>query len=142
MANIRIMLQGSAVLDAHPGGIIYQDMIPDYVQVVRTVYEGLVLALYFASADNFGEVARLRTPVRRTGRTSPAPCCGDRCFGGLGEMAHFSYGWGAGLYGRSTATAAAAGGRPGAGDDPNQGSPCKRRIQNEGFLDKYLGLFA
>uniref|UniRef100_A0A0A9FWP5 Uncharacterized protein n=1 Tax=Arundo donax TaxID=35708 RepID=A0A0A9FWP5_ARUDO len=34
------------VLDAHPDGIIYQDMIPDYVQVVRTVYE-----------DDFGEVA-------------------------------------------------------------------------------------
>uniref|UniRef100_J3MP05 Uncharacterized protein n=2 Tax=Oryza brachyantha TaxID=4533 RepID=J3MP05_ORYBR len=34
------------VLDAHPDGIIYQDMIRDYVQVVRTVYE-----------DDFGEVA-------------------------------------------------------------------------------------
>ncbi|KAL5197849.1 hypothetical protein ABZP36_001361 [Zizania latifolia] len=34
------------VLDAHPGGIIYQDMIRDYVQVVRTIYE-----------DDFGEVA-------------------------------------------------------------------------------------
>uniref|UniRef100_A0A0D9X2T8 Uncharacterized protein n=1 Tax=Leersia perrieri TaxID=77586 RepID=A0A0D9X2T8_9ORYZ len=34
------------VLDAHPDGIIYQDMIPDYVQFVRTIYE-----------DDFGEVA-------------------------------------------------------------------------------------
>ncbi|TVU37280.1 hypothetical protein EJB05_10586, partial [Eragrostis curvula] len=32
------------VLDAHPDGIIYQEMIRDYVQVVRTVYE-----------DDFGE---------------------------------------------------------------------------------------
>jgi hypothetical protein len=29
------------VLDAHPGGIIYQDMILDYVQIVRTIYEGM-----------------------------------------------------------------------------------------------------
>ncbi|WVZ67054.1 hypothetical protein U9M48_016193 [Paspalum notatum var. saurae] len=34
------------VLDAHPDGIIYQEMIRDYVQIVRTVYE-----------DDFGEVA-------------------------------------------------------------------------------------
>lgn len=34
------------VLDAHPDGIIYQDMIRDYSQVVRTVYE-----------DDFGEVS-------------------------------------------------------------------------------------
>uniref|UniRef100_A0ACD5WNW4 Uncharacterized protein n=1 Tax=Avena sativa TaxID=4498 RepID=A0ACD5WNW4_AVESA len=34
------------VLDAHPDGIIYQDMIPDYVQIVRTIYE-----------DDFGEIA-------------------------------------------------------------------------------------
>ncbi|KAL6896586.1 hypothetical protein ACP4OV_007158 [Aristida adscensionis] len=34
------------VLDAHPDGIIYQEMIRDYVQVVRTVYE-----------DDFGEIA-------------------------------------------------------------------------------------
>ncbi|KAM0922220.1 hypothetical protein ACQ4PT_006318 [Festuca glaucescens] len=27
------------VLDAHPDGIIYQDMIRDYVQIVRTIYE-------------------------------------------------------------------------------------------------------
>ena len=30
------------VLDAHPDGIIYQDMIRDYVQIVRTIYEGLI----------------------------------------------------------------------------------------------------
>ncbi|XP_075523678.1 uncharacterized protein LOC142556218 [Primulina tabacum] len=33
------------VLDAHPEGIIYQDLIPDYVQIARTLYE-----------DDFGEV--------------------------------------------------------------------------------------
>ncbi|KAL2468602.1 hypothetical protein Fot_50178 [Forsythia ovata] len=32
------------VLDAHPKGIIYQDLIPEYVQVARTLYE-----------DDFGE---------------------------------------------------------------------------------------
>jgi len=34
------------VLDAHPDGIIYQEMIRDYVQIVRTVYE-----------DDFGDNA-------------------------------------------------------------------------------------
>ncbi|EER97711.1 hypothetical protein BDA96_02G433400 [Sorghum bicolor] len=34
------------VLDAHPDGIIYQEMIRDYVQIVRTIYE-----------DDLGEVA-------------------------------------------------------------------------------------
>ncbi|KZV34812.1 T-box protein 41 [Dorcoceras hygrometricum] len=33
------------VLDAHPAGIIYQDLIPDYVQIARTLYE-----------DDFGEL--------------------------------------------------------------------------------------
>lgn len=33
------------VLDAHPEGIIYRDLIPDYVQIARTLYE-----------DDFGEV--------------------------------------------------------------------------------------
>ncbi|XP_057961140.1 uncharacterized protein LOC131153105 [Malania oleifera] len=33
------------VLDAHPGGIIYRDLIPEYVKYVRTIYE-----------DDFGEV--------------------------------------------------------------------------------------
>lgn len=33
------------VLDAHPEGIIYKDLVPDYVDVVRTVYE-----------DDFGDV--------------------------------------------------------------------------------------
>ncbi|KAI4369389.1 hypothetical protein MLD38_017831 [Melastoma candidum] len=28
------------VLDAHPGGIIYEDLIADYVKVARTMYEG------------------------------------------------------------------------------------------------------
>ncbi|MCL7050775.1 hypothetical protein MKW94_006522 [Papaver nudicaule] len=27
------------VLDAHPGGIIYEDLIPEYAHVVRTIYE-------------------------------------------------------------------------------------------------------
>lgn len=34
------------VLDARPEGIIYRDLIPDYVQIARTLYE-----------DDFGEVA-------------------------------------------------------------------------------------
>lgn len=33
------------VLDAHPGGIIYEDLIPEYVNYARTIYE-----------DDFGEV--------------------------------------------------------------------------------------
>lgn len=33
------------ILDAHPDGIIYRDLVPDYVDVVRTVYE-----------DDFGDV--------------------------------------------------------------------------------------
>lgn len=33
------------VLDAHPGGIIYRDLIPEYVNFARTIYE-----------DDFGEV--------------------------------------------------------------------------------------
>ncbi|XP_043710039.1 uncharacterized protein LOC122658939 isoform X2 [Telopea speciosissima] len=33
------------VLDAYPGGIIYKDIIPDYVQYARTIYE-----------DDFGDV--------------------------------------------------------------------------------------
>lgn len=27
------------VLDAHPGGIIYRDLIPEYVNYARTIYE-------------------------------------------------------------------------------------------------------
>ncbi|KAJ7977939.1 T-box protein [Quillaja saponaria] len=34
------------VLDAHPGGIIYRDIIPDYVKFARTIYE-----------DDLGDVA-------------------------------------------------------------------------------------
>lgn len=30
------------VLDAHPGGIVYRDLIPEYVKIVRTIYEGLI----------------------------------------------------------------------------------------------------
>lgn len=29
------------VLDARPGGIIYRDIIPEYVNFARTIYEGL-----------------------------------------------------------------------------------------------------
>lgn len=29
------------VLDAHPEGIIYRDLIPEYVHIARTLYEGL-----------------------------------------------------------------------------------------------------
>ena len=28
------------VLDAHPEGIIYRDLIPEYVRIARTIYEG------------------------------------------------------------------------------------------------------
>lgn len=34
------------VLDAHPGGIIYKDIIPDYVDYVRTIYEGSLSDLF------------------------------------------------------------------------------------------------
>ncbi|KAK4378911.1 hypothetical protein RND71_000773 [Anisodus tanguticus] len=34
------------VLDAHPSGVIYKDLIPEYVQIARTLYEGLNL-IYF-----------------------------------------------------------------------------------------------
>lgn len=34
------------VLDAHPTGVIYKDLIPEYVQIARTLYE-----------DDFGDVA-------------------------------------------------------------------------------------
>ena len=30
------------VLDARPGGIIYRDIIPEYVNFARTIYEGLI----------------------------------------------------------------------------------------------------
>lgn len=33
------------VLDAHPGGIIYRDLIPEYVKFARTIYE-----------DDFGDL--------------------------------------------------------------------------------------
>ncbi|KAM7469773.1 hypothetical protein LguiA_007956 [Lonicera macranthoides] len=33
------------VLDARPGGIIFRDLIPDYVQVARTLYEGVLVVL-------------------------------------------------------------------------------------------------
>lgn len=33
------------MLDAHPGGIIYRDIIPEYVNFARTIYEGLCLHL-------------------------------------------------------------------------------------------------
>lgn len=30
------------VLDARPGGIIFRDLIPEYVNFARTIYEGLM----------------------------------------------------------------------------------------------------
>ncbi|RLN34149.1 uncharacterized protein C2845_PM03G15910 [Panicum miliaceum] len=71
-----------AVLDAHPGGIIYQDMIPDYVQVVRTVYEGLAIAIGCAGALS----PVMRSPASKSvvieeeakaclQRTKPPPAC-------------------------------------------------------------------
>ncbi|KAF4364782.1 hypothetical protein F8388_018458 [Cannabis sativa] len=41
------------VLDARPGGIIYRDIIPDYVKFVRTIYEGFAVGY---DSDDFGEV--------------------------------------------------------------------------------------
>lgn len=38
--HLQYTLGALVVLDAHPDGIIYQEMIHDYVQIVRTVYEG------------------------------------------------------------------------------------------------------
>ena len=32
------------VLDAHPDGIIYRELVPEYVDVVRTIYEGTIHA--------------------------------------------------------------------------------------------------
>lgn len=28
------------VLDAHPEGIIFKELVPEYVDIVRTIYEG------------------------------------------------------------------------------------------------------
>ena len=36
-------------LDARPGGIIYRDIIPDYVKFVRTIYEGLSFPSIFST---------------------------------------------------------------------------------------------
>ncbi|VVB15235.1 unnamed protein product [Arabis nemorensis] len=43
------------VLDAHPDGIIYRDLIPDYVKFVRTIYE--VLCLIHSPPDDLGTIA-------------------------------------------------------------------------------------
>lgn len=40
------------VLDARPGGIIYKSLVPEYVNYVRTIYEGL-FNLYVCQAFNF-----------------------------------------------------------------------------------------
>lgn len=34
------------VLDARPDGIIYQDLIPEYVQFARTLYEGFFSSVF------------------------------------------------------------------------------------------------
>ncbi|KAI7745161.1 hypothetical protein M8C21_001583 [Ambrosia artemisiifolia] len=39
------------VLDAHPGGIIYRDIIPDYVDYARTIYEGRIRFDHFRIPD-------------------------------------------------------------------------------------------
>ncbi|MFS7899291.1 hypothetical protein Hanom_Chr00s051660g01780241 [Helianthus anomalus] len=48
------------VLDAHPGGIIYRDIIPKYVSYARTIYEGLKFTLLMIDFDYlfqyFGEL--------------------------------------------------------------------------------------
>ncbi|RLM84422.1 uncharacterized protein C2845_PM04G33560 [Panicum miliaceum] len=61
-----------AVLDAHPGGIIYQDMIPDYIQVVRTVYEaGLTISL--AVSFSISCCATPSSPSSHTSASSRSP---------------------------------------------------------------------
>lgn len=35
------------MLDARPEGIIYRDIVPEYVQVARTIYEGLEFFFFF-----------------------------------------------------------------------------------------------
>lgn len=35
MVGARVLV----VVDAHPEGIIYRDLIPDYIQIARTLYE-------------------------------------------------------------------------------------------------------
>lgn len=35
------------VLDARPDGIIYQRLVPDYVDFVRTIYEGHMLSMHY-----------------------------------------------------------------------------------------------
>ena len=46
------------VLDARPGGIIYRDIIPDYVKFARTIYEGLNFPSSF-QPFSFGQSAVL-----------------------------------------------------------------------------------
>lgn len=36
------------MLDARPGGIIYRDIIPEYVRFARTIYEGLDFFLSYS----------------------------------------------------------------------------------------------
>ncbi|KAB1202192.1 hypothetical protein CJ030_MR8G007902 [Morella rubra] len=42
------------VLDAHPEGIIYRDLIPEYVSFARTIYEGSHFNLSFLRRKTFG----------------------------------------------------------------------------------------
>lgn len=39
------------VLDARPGGIIYRDIIPEYANYARTIYEGLKFTLLIVDFD-------------------------------------------------------------------------------------------
>ena len=41
------------VLDARPEGIIYRDLIPEYVNFARTIYEGLSFCSSFLYHDGF-----------------------------------------------------------------------------------------
>ena len=38
------------MLDASPDGIIYRDLIPDYVKFARTIYEGSGFCFFFCTA--------------------------------------------------------------------------------------------
>ena len=51
------------VLDACPDGIIYRDLIPEYVNFARTIYEGLSFHLSFLYHSGFGNLGIITTVV-------------------------------------------------------------------------------
>jgi hypothetical protein len=54
------------VLDARPDGIIYRDLIPEYVNVARTIYEGLsfiYLVSFRLQNSNFNSSCCLKSIV-------------------------------------------------------------------------------